>query len=63
MTARQTVSFAAVGDGVQVTLRLEYRVRRRSPVTPIVDVLFIRRAMAASLDRTLMRFAARLRAG
>lgn len=63
MTARQTVSFAAVGDGVEVTLRLEYRVRRRSPVTPIVDVLFIRRAMAASLDRTLMRFAARLRAG
>ncbi|HXD67070.1 MAG TPA: SRPBCC family protein [Solirubrobacteraceae bacterium] len=63
MTARQTVSFAAAGDGVEVTLRLEYRVRRRSPVTPIIDVLFIRRAMAASLDRTLMRFAARLRAG
>ncbi|HEY6527035.1 MAG TPA: SRPBCC family protein [Solirubrobacteraceae bacterium] len=63
MTARQTVSFAAVGDGVEVTLHLEYRVRRRSPVTPIVDALFIRRAMAASLDRTLARFAVRLRAG
>ena len=63
VTGRQTVSFAAVRDGVEVSLRLEYRVRRRSPVTPIVDALFIRRAMAASLERTLSRFAVRLRAG
>jgi hypothetical protein len=63
VTGRQAVSFAAVSDGVEVTLRLEYQVRRRSPLTPIVDMLFIRRAMAASLDRTLGRFAARLRAG
>jgi polyketide cyclase/dehydrase/lipid transport protein len=63
MTGRQAVSFAAVKEGVQVTLRLEYQVRRRSPLTPIVDTLFIRRAMAASLDRTLARFAVRLRAG
>jgi Polyketide cyclase / dehydrase and lipid transport len=63
VTGRQAVSFAAVSDGVEVTLRLEYQVRRRSPLTPIVDMLFIRRAMAASLDRTLGRFAARLRVG
>ena len=62
MTGRQTVTFAAVPDGVEVTLRLEYRLRRRSPVTPLVDVLFIRRAMALSLGRTLARFGARLHA-
>jgi Polyketide cyclase / dehydrase and lipid transport len=62
VTGRQTVSFAAVGDGVEVRLRLEYRVKRRSPVTPIVDALFIRRAMAASLERTLSRFSVRVRA-
>lgn len=61
MTGRQTVAFATVAGGVEVTLVLEYRVRRRSPVTPVVDVLFIRRAMAGSLARTLARFGARLR--
>ncbi len=54
------MTFAAVPDGVEVTLRLEYRLRRRSPVTPVVDVLFIRREMSLSLGRTLSRFGARL---
>jgi hypothetical protein len=62
MTGRQAVSFAAVEDGVEVTLRLEYRLRRRSLVTPVVDVLFIRREMSLSLSRSLARFGARLRA-
>lgn len=60
MTGRQTVSFAAVPDGVEVTWRLEYRLKRRSPVTPLVDVLFIRREMSLSLSRSLARFGARL---
>ena len=55
------MAFAPVADGVQVVLLLEYRLHRRSPVTPLVDVLFIRRAMAQSLGRTLDRFGARLR--
>ncbi len=62
MTGRQAVAFAAVGDGVEVTLRLEYRLRRRSLVTPVVDALFIRREMSLSLSRSLARFGARLRA-
>jgi hypothetical protein len=62
VTGRQTVAFAAVGEGVEVTLRLEYRLKRRSPVTPVVDVLFIRREMSLSLSRSLARFGARLRA-
>jgi hypothetical protein len=60
ITGRQSVSFAAVPDGVEVTLALDYRPRRRSPVTPLVDLLFIRRAMTLSLGRTLHRFGSRL---
>jgi hypothetical protein len=50
-----------VPAGVEVTLRLEYRLTRRSPVTPVIDALFIRRAMSLSLSRSLARFGARLR--
>lgn len=57
ITGRQSVAFAPVSDGVQVELTLSYRLRRRSPVTPVVDLLFIRRAMASSLETTLSRFA------
>ena len=63
VTGRQTVTFAAAADGVEVALRLEYRITRRSPLTPVVDALFIRRAMTLSLSRTLARFGTRLRAG
>ena len=40
ITGRQSVAFAPVSDGVQVELTLSYRLRRRSPVTPVVDLLF-----------------------
>jgi hypothetical protein len=40
-----------------VTLTLEYRVKEHNPLTPIVDRLFIRRAMTDSLRRTLRKFA------
>jgi hypothetical protein len=63
ISGRQTVAFTPVGAGCQISLRLEYRLRRRSPVTPVVDVLFIRRAMTQSLDRTLDRFGVRLEDG
>jgi hypothetical protein len=63
VTGRQTVTFAAVADGVEVSLALEYRITRRSPLTPAIDALFVRRAMTLSLSRSLARFGARLRAG
>jgi hypothetical protein len=63
VTGRQSVTFALTGDGVAVSLSLEYQLKRRSLISPLVDVLFVRRAMAASLARTLHRFGARLRAG
>ena len=60
ITGHQSVAFLAVPAGVEVTLTLEYRQRRRSPITGLVDILFVRRAVAASLNRTLGRFGARL---
>jgi len=57
MTARQTVSFKPGLDETEVTLTLEYTVKERNPLTPIVDALFIRRSMTDALRRTLRRFA------
>lgn len=52
----QTIAFAPAPPGVRVELSLAYQIRRRSPVTPLVDLLFIRRAMTSSLEQTLSRF-------
>lgn len=60
---RQSVSFTPGEGAVAVTLTLEYEIKRRSFVTPLVDVLFIRRAMATSLQTTLVRFGAELGSG
>ncbi|MGZ4176592.1 MAG: SRPBCC family protein, partial [Solirubrobacteraceae bacterium] len=51
VTGHQTVAFATVPDGVEVTLQLDYRLNRHSPLTPIIDVLFIRREIRLSLGR------------
>jgi len=61
---RQSVAFHELDAGVMVALALEYELARRSIVTPLVDAMFIRRAMTASLRATLSRFGAELaRAG
>jgi hypothetical protein len=62
MKGRQSVAFTPEGESVQVELSLQYRIKRRTPVTPVVDLLFIRRAMAISLRKTLERFGAELAA-
>ncbi len=49
----RTVSFA--DDGIRVTF--EYALKRRNFYTPIVNALFIKRELSASLERTLRRFA------
>jgi Polyketide cyclase / dehydrase and lipid transport len=59
---RQSVAFAATTPGVEVTLALEYELLRRSILTPVVDLLFIKRAIAASLAHTVSRFGAELAA-
>jgi Polyketide cyclase / dehydrase and lipid transport len=57
MTARQTVAFGPGLEETEVTLTLEYTLKERNPLTPIVDALFIRRSMTEALRRTLRRFA------
>lgn len=56
LTGRQSIRFTPDEHAVEITLRLEYRVTKRSIVTPIVDLLFIRNAVRASLRATLARF-------
>ena len=58
----QTVAFEPLADEVRVTLALEYELKQRNPLTPLIDPLFIRRQLRASLTRTLTRFAHERRA-
>jgi Polyketide cyclase / dehydrase and lipid transport len=58
----QSVAFTPVDGDVQVQLSLAYRIKNRSIITPLLDLLFIRRAMASSLDRTVVRFGVELAA-
>ena len=62
ISGRQSVAFAGADERVQVSLTLEYKLVHRTIVSPVVDVLFIRRAMATSLGATLGRFGAELEA-
>jgi len=59
---RQRVAFSPVDEQrTEVALTLEYELKRRSPLTQVVDLLFIRGAVERSLRTTLARFAAELR--
>jgi hypothetical protein len=53
----QTVAFNPADGGVEIELALSYSIKRRSPLTPVIDLLFVRRPMAISLTKTLTRFA------
>jgi hypothetical protein len=57
LRATQTVAFeVASADEVQVTLTLDYELKHRTVLTPLLDRLFIRRELSESLRRTLTRF-------
>jgi Polyketide cyclase / dehydrase and lipid transport len=58
ITGRQSVAFVPVDDGVEIALALAYELKKRSLFSPLVDALFIKRAMATSLATTLSRFGA-----
>ena len=59
LAGTQLVAFSAADDGrTRVELRLDYKLANANPLKALADVLFIRRALAAALDRTLARFAA-----
>ena len=60
ITGTQQVAFDPTADGVEVSLSLDYSIKRRSPLTPLLDLLFVRRPMTISLTRTLGRFSVAL---
>ncbi len=67
ISGRQRITFAPTGSpdtepGVQLTLQLEYKLNDAGPLGVITDALFIRRAQADALRRTLVRFAHELEA-
>ena len=53
----QRVGFEPDGEATRITLSVEYELKERGPLTPLIDRLFIRRAIRDSLGRTLARFA------
>jgi Polyketide cyclase / dehydrase and lipid transport len=53
----QSVEFTPGADDVTVTLALDYELKERAPLTWLVDAVFVRREITASLRRTLARFA------
>jgi Polyketide cyclase / dehydrase and lipid transport len=57
MTGRQTVAFTPGLEETGVTLTVEYELKQRNVLTPLVDPLFVRRAVTDSLRRTLRKFA------
>jgi hypothetical protein len=57
LRGRQRVEFKPGHDEVEIALTLDYELKERHPLTWLVDVLFVRREVAASLRRTLARFA------
>ena len=58
ISGRQRVTFEQVDRGTLVGLELDYRLNRGGPLRALTDLLFIRRAQAESLRRTLAAFAA-----
>ncbi|HEX2397264.1 MAG TPA: SRPBCC family protein [Solirubrobacteraceae bacterium] len=56
----QRVRFEQLQDGTAVGLELDYRLKQRGPVRGLIDLLFIRRAIRDSLQRTLARFSREL---
>jgi hypothetical protein len=52
----QTVTFEPAGDDVRVRFTLDYELKERHALTPVLDLLFIRRELGDSLRRTLSRF-------
>jgi uncharacterized membrane protein len=61
LTGTQEVRFRELEDGVAVSVELDYRLKERTPITPLVDYFFVRRSVREALERTLRRFAAEAR--
>jgi hypothetical protein len=56
MSAVQAIRFEPAEDGCDVFLSLDYDLSKGGALRGLTDVLFIRRALAMALERTLRRF-------
>ena len=56
MHAIESIRFEPAADGCDVFLSLDYELQKPGPLRKLTDVLFIRRALAMALERTLGRF-------
>ena len=56
ITGTQEVTFTPTAEGCTVALELQYAVKQGGFFSPLVDVLFVRRAFADNLRGTLARF-------
>ena len=62
ITGTQVVTFAPLGDGrSRMALELAWKHKFGTVMTPLVDLLFVRRAFADALRRTLSRFSREVR--
>jgi hypothetical protein len=62
ITGTQSVDFTPEGESVAVELAFCYEITERSIATPLIDLLFIRRAFKSSIELTLHRFGLELAA-
>lgn len=62
ITGTQIVTFAPLGEGrSRMALELTWKQKFPNPTTPLVDLLFVRRAFTDALRRTLSRFSREVR--
>jgi hypothetical protein len=63
MIGTQTVTFTPHDAGrCRLEVDLRWQLKQRHPLTPLVDLLFVRRAFGDALRRTLSHFAREVRA-
>jgi hypothetical protein len=63
MTGTQRITFSSRPDGgCRVDVDLRYKLKQQHPLSPLVDLLFVRRAFNDALRRTLSRFGREVRA-
>ena len=58
ITGEQAVAFNPAEEGVEVEFALQYAIKRRTPLTSLIDRLFVRGVMTTSLKTTLSGFGA-----
>jgi hypothetical protein len=61
LSGTRSVRFVENEDGTTVAVEVDYRLKERTPVTPLLDLFYVRPKVRATLERTLQRFAAEAR--